>query len=109
KLFRAYYHNHNFIQATLNDESLSANESFNLIVREVMKLPNNVENDEGISEYISEYAQPGNQVPYQIHEEILLDDNYAIAKQSADQINAALDIRALNYAFLRQMNQFRVS
>lgn len=102
-----YYHNHNFIQATLNDESLSANESFNLIVREVMKLPNNVENDEGISEYISEYAQPGNQVPYQIHEEILLDDNYAIAKQSADQFNAALDNRALNDAFLRQMNHMR--
>src|SRR5699024_12796734 len=57
----------------------------------------------------SEYAQPGNQVPYQIHEEILLDDNYAIAKQSADQINAALDNRALNDAFLRQMNHMRVT
>lgn len=102
-----YFQNQNFIQATLNDESFNVNESFNLIMREVMKLPNNVENDEVISEYISGYAQPGNQVPYQIHEKILSDDNYAIAKQSANQFNAALDNRALNDAFLRQMNHMR--
>ena len=53
-----YFQNQNFIQATLNDESLNVNESFNLIMREVMKLPNNVENDEVIAEYISGYAQP---------------------------------------------------
>lgn len=102
-----YFKHQNFIEATLMDETLNMNESFTLIMKEMINLPKDAENEQNITESISEYAGPGNQQPYQINEDILYDDRYATAEQSANEFNASLNSLALNDAFIKQVNHMR--
>lgn len=104
----AYVRNQSFIQATMNDETLNFTQSVSTIIREMMQLPEQANDSQGIiSEGISEQAQPGNQEPYQIDESILSYDHYITAKEIADEFNASLNILALNDAFIKQVNHMR--
>lgn len=108
-LLFTYFQHSSFIQTTIADDSLDFQESFTSIMKEVMGLPSRNQNLTQNTDYISEYAEPGNSTPYDIQDEVLYSDNYKKAQAEADEFNQALDIYALNDAFVRKVNFMRSS
>lgn len=108
-LLFTYVQNYSFIQATLSDESIGLQESFTSIMKEVMGLPNASQINQLNSNYISEHAEPGNTIPYEINDQIKYTENFSIAQDKAEEFNQALDMYALNDAFMRKVNYMRAN
>ncbi|XJS11444.1 hypothetical protein ACF3NG_04225 [Aerococcaceae bacterium WGS1372] len=106
-LLFAYLNNQSFIQETMADETLGFQESVTSIMREVMDITNKLQSRQLDTEYISNYAEPGNITPYEINEQVKVTENYQVATQKATEFNQAIDMYALNDALIHKVNYMR--